>query len=114
VGVNLDIAHWRLARDITPELVWDTPVVRNRIVHAHIAGHHRCSHLGDLPLRDLNQPEDFRPWLDLVDRIASDWRDPLLPQFSGYVSLEMEAAKARGLVSDSTQDLAGLLRNGVW
>lgn len=114
VGVNLDIAHWRLARDITPEQVWDTPVVRDRIVHAHIAGHHRCSHLGDLPLGDLNQPEDFRPWIDLLNRIATDWRDPMLPQFSGYVSLEMEAAKSRDLVTDSTKKLASLLRTGRW
>ena len=113
VGLNLDIAHWILAGDISPEQVWDTPEVRNRIVHAHIAGHHRCSHLGDLHLYDLNKPEDFLPWIDLLRRIAAEWRDPQLPQFSGYVSLEYEAAKQREDVADCSMKLEKLLR-GIW
>jgi len=108
VGVNLDIAHWRLARDIAPAQVWDTPEVRNRIVHAHISDHHRCMH-GDLPLYDANAAEDFRPWIELLHRIASDWRTPDLPQFSGYVSVELEAAKDKQVVVQSIQQLERLL-----
>ncbi len=110
VGVNLDIAHWNLAKDISPQRVWDTPEVRNRIVHAHIAGHHHCSHLGDLHLSDLNTPKDFRLWIDLLRRIAADWRDPDLPQFSGWVSLEYEAAKHQADVEDSFMLLTDLLQ----
>jgi hypothetical protein len=114
VGVNLDIAHWRLAGDITPELVWDAPAVRDRIVHAHIAGHQRCSHLADLPMDALNRHEDFRPWIDLLHRISTDWRDSNLPQFSGYVSLELEAAKDINLVKGSVEKLDSLLSKGKW
>jgi len=114
VGVNLDIAHWRLARDIAPAQVWDTLEVRNRIVHAHFAGHHRCSHLGDIPPNDLNRPEDFRPWIDLLRQIAADWRAPDLPQFSGFVSLELEAAKDRNLVTESVEKLVSLIWRGTW
>lgn len=108
VGVNLDIAHWRLARDITPEQVFDTPEVRNRIVHAHISGHHRCIH-GDLAIGDSSDAEGFRPWLELLHRIASDWRAPELPQFSGYVSVELEAAKDPQTVAHSIDELVKLI-----
>jgi sugar phosphate isomerase/epimerase len=109
VGVNLDVAHWRLAGDITPQRVWDAPVVRNRISHAHLAGHHHCSHLGDLPPLDLNEAEHFRPWIELLQRIAADWRAPDLPQFSGYISLELEAARDRRVVGVSLQQLVDLM-----
>jgi len=109
VGVNVDIAHWRLARDITPERVWDTPEVRDRIVHGHLSGHHHCSHFGDLPPFDLNAAKDFRPWIELLRRIAADWRDPELPQFSGYVSLELEAAKELRIVTKSVLQLVNLI-----
>ncbi len=109
VGVNLDVAHWKLARNIRPDEVWDTPEVRDRIVHAHLAGHHPCSHFGDLPPFDLNEKEDFQPWIDLLRRIAADRRNPDLPQFSGYVSLELEAAKDGDLVALSVGQLLELI-----
>jgi len=114
VGVNLDIAHWRLAHDIVPERVWDTPEVRDRIVHSHVAGHHCCSHLGDLPLGDLNRAEEFRPWIDLLQRIAADWRSPELPRFSGYISLELEAAKDKNVVASSLAQHVKFVETGRW
>jgi len=108
VGLNLDVAHWRIA-GIDPATVRQNPAVRGRIVHAHISGHHRCAHFGDIPLFELNQPGDFAPWLDLLDDLvgASEGEGSL--KFSSFVSVEYEAAKDPGLVRKSVSQFVGLL-----
>ena len=102
VGVNLDIAHWRMARGktvsgrITPELVRSSDAVLGRMAHAHIAGHHDCTHLGDLTLDVLNDPlRDFGPWLDLLQDLPSLGNR----LFSGHVSVELEAAKCNRMTN---------------
>ena len=109
VGVNLDISHYRLAR-ITPREVLDCRLVRNRIVHAHISGHHRCGHLGDLPLLDLNDEKDFLPWLELLETANAGNRPADLPPFSGHVSLEMEATMWKRSLTRSVELLDNMCR----
>lgn len=112
VGVNLDIAHWRMAprpstmsglRHITPDDVRNSVVFR-RIVHAHISGHDEKAHFGDVGLTDLNIDADFLPWLALLRRRAVLRDRSLL--YSGFVSLEMEACKAGASARNSMTNLA--------
>jgi sugar phosphate isomerase/epimerase len=113
VGFNLDIVHWRLA-DIRPEII--TPnhryyeeAIAERIIHAHVGGHHPNGHFGDVRLLEINELEDFLPWVRALRKLASLQRGPTLPQFSGCVSVEFEAARSEELVVNSVDDLATLL-----
>jgi sugar phosphate isomerase/epimerase len=98
VGFNLDIGHWNIA-GIDPDWVrYDdaAKLVRNRIIHAHLSGHHKTAHFGDIPLENSYgectiSPKDVHPWIDLLREINSEASREL--PFSGYVSLELEAAK---------------------
>lgn len=111
VGLNLDIAHWRIALgDDAIEVIQKTEVVRRRIVHAHISGHHPHAHLGDVRLDVLNEPfRDFGPWIRLLRSIASEVWGRRYPSFSGYVSHEFEAARDPKEVWDSVEELRRLL-----
>lgn len=103
VGLNLDIAHWRLAQ-IKPADVEANKEVKRLIYHAHIAGHHRAGHFGDIALFDLNNAADFEPWLKLLDSLVADQS-----AFDGYVSVELEAADDEVVVLRSLHDLAQML-----
>jgi len=108
VGFNLDIAHWRLAKVPVPSDSDTT--LKERVVHAHLSGHHRRAHFGDIPPLDLNAASDFDPWLDLLEGIAlSTQAREASPGFSGYVSLEAEAAKNVEIVQQSVRQLVALL-----
>jgi hypothetical protein len=108
VGLNLDIAHWNMAPGVTPERVRATPNVMERIVHAHCSGHHPQGHFGDACIFDLNDPATFVPYVDLLQEIAAGRGDSGLP-FSGYVSVEFEAARSPALVRTSVERLKELL-----
>jgi hypothetical protein len=103
-GINVDLSHYALAQ-VKPHQVLSTMEVRQSVVHAHIAGHHRRGHLGDLPLLDLNNEAEFAPWLDMLDEIAADPPADDGPRFSGYVSLELEAAKLMAPLESSLRVL---------
>lgn len=107
VGLNLDIAHWIMAPGVTPEKVRNTPHVMSRIVHAHCSGHHGKGHFGDICLFDLNGPEAFIPYIDLLQDIADERTEADLP-FSRYVSIEFEAAPSPDLVRTSVEQLRTL------
>lgn len=116
VGINLDVSHFKLA-GIDPTWIRHDQKVRDRIVHAHLSGSHRCSHFGDLPplgLMDEAESQadfvrrEYEPWIDLLRTIAGDVRDNGLP-FSGHVSLELEAAKCVGDVRNGLEQLIDLL-----
>lgn len=119
VGLNLDIAHWRLASrqapkpedEITPEKVAADPLVFRRVAHAHVAGHHPSGHFGDIPLEALNDPErDFGPWIRLlVSRAGLSDQESGELKFSGYLSIELEATKHSDLLTRSVETLARLL-----
>lgn len=111
VGVNLDVAHWRLAQIKLEDLndgSGDSETVRNQIAHAHISGHHRSAHFGDTGLDELNNPADFLPWLRYLDQRARTSGSGGIT-FSGYVSHEFEAAKDPEKVKQSVVILHSLI-----
>jgi len=95
VGFNLDISHWRIANVRSPE-DWQDRLIKDRISHAHISGHHRTAHFGDcLPVE--KDWQEFLPWFRLLEELCSDESQQArkksgLTPFSTYVSVEMEAA----------------------
>ena len=113
VGFNLDVAHWRLA-GIDVEAVRRNKEVMRRIVHAHLAGHHRCAHFGDVVPLDINSPQEFAPWIELLEDVlkerATGSSNDNGPKFSGYVSLELEASRSSRLVMLGFQQLSELIR----
>ncbi len=126
VGYNLDIGHWRIAKIASLDVGSnrdDAKAIRRRIVHAHVSAHHRCAHFADAPLVDdigktlaHNGDGELLPWLHLLRMLpevpASDaGQSPRCPPFSGYVSLELEAAKNMELVIKSIEKLKELLSN---
>lgn len=104
IGINLDIAHFRMA-NISVQQVERFPELLSRIKHSHISGHHRSAHFGDISLMALNDPSDFVPWLQLLDSIRKSQKD-----FSGVVSLELEAVKSKDDVESAIGELLDLLR----
>ena len=110
VGVNLDISHWRMGQSgsprkdaLTAAMVRDSSVFR-QIVHAHISGHDRKAHFGDLPLDIEHAEREYFPWLALLRHRAA-FKDRNLP-FSGYVSLELEACSDPAMARATMRNLA--------
>jgi hypothetical protein len=106
LGFCLDIAHWNVA-GVKPKDLEDSASVKSRIVHAHISGHHRCGHLGDVPFsqrKRLEDYEDYLEWLQLLSGLSRKGR-PGRPPFSGFISLELEAAKHIDYVLESWKQL---------
>jgi hypothetical protein len=92
VGLNADLAHWVMSGDVNDYL----ESIRHRIVHAHISGHHPTSHFGDTELTS-ELAERYRPLMSFLRQLLKEdecdaRRNNGLPQFSGYISLEYEAA----------------------
>lgn len=97
IAFNLDISHWNIA-GIDPEWIRSEMAkpIRTRITHAHVGGHHRAAHFGDAPLVDdegmwINPPEDLIPWVEMLEHLDEEADRPV--SFSGYLSLEIEAAR---------------------
>ncbi len=127
IGFNLDIAHWWL-KNIRPEFIegplkylateypngiddeifrYPEPLLKNRIFHSHISGHSRRAHFGDISLSMMAEEDKqlYIAWLSkLVELSQTEGTE-----FSGYVSLEFEAARSRSCVVDSTLELLNLL-----
>lgn len=113
VGFNLDIAHWAFLAGIRADQLAPTTelgaLVRRRILHAHIADH-RLGHFGDQAPGALNDERAFAPWLELLDQIAAEER-PAGMDFSGFVSLELEACREAGEVTAALRTLRRMLGN---
>jgi hypothetical protein len=113
VGLNLDVAHWRLAfvrgesgdADIVKRI--RSSGVFSHICHAHISGHSLLGHFGDLSLRSVNLPDEFLPWIELLKERSQVTSG--IP-FSGCISLEIEAAKDVASIHSSLADLDWLLQ----
>ena len=107
VGLYLDIAHWRMAR-IRPEQIINCERVFENICHSHIAGHCERAHSGDLPpfglTPDSHEREQIIPWLKLLEQRAGE--QTAIP-YSGFVSLEMEAANSL-LLQEGISQLSAL------
>lgn len=128
VGLNLDVAHWMLAGieathvgspatrpsgngDSTPEH-WTGCRLRDRIVHAHISDHGN-GHFSDVLLHELHRKREFLDWLRLLQHRKMARANQGSVPFSGYVSVEFEAAKNNHDVVESLSRLSALLRE-VW
>ncbi len=79
------------------------PDIRSRIFHSHVSGHSRRAHFGDISLAMLSDDgrSDYIQWLSKIGQLADDVDN----KFSGYVSLEFEAARSRDRVVDSACEL---------
>jgi hypothetical protein len=115
VGINLDIAHWRMAfvnnRSSTDHKVVhriENSKIFSRISHGHISGHSLLGHFGDLDLRTLNSPGDYLPWINLLNKRVRT-KSPV--PFSGYLSLELESIKDFTALKTSVADLEWLLKS---
>ncbi|HEV8607928.1 MAG TPA: hypothetical protein VGQ99_21515 [Tepidisphaeraceae bacterium] len=121
VGLNLDVAHWKLA-DIDLRLLYsnDDPgrMVRQRITHSHISDHGRGHFgdaapgtvgLGDYCVRRRERFAAFKPWIQFLRYVRSESRENNLPPFSGYLSLELEACRGPGVLALGVKNLLELL-----
>lgn len=108
VGVNLDLAHWRLAKIVAEGFADRCPEVFRRIAHAHASGHHASGHFGDCIPQLVNTTDHFSAWLELLRRRVGSCGESVVP-FSGYVSLEYEVAKSEAHVTSAYSYLQELL-----
>jgi sugar phosphate isomerase/epimerase len=94
VGLNLDIPHWHFLAGIDPEwlLSPENAFIRNRIVHAHVCDHH-VGHFCDTPPGNFNSLERYMRWFSLIYELQNVQRLDRGPEFSGFVSCEMEACR---------------------
>jgi sugar phosphate isomerase/epimerase len=99
IGLNLDLAHFRILAGIEPAKL--RPEIRQRILGVHISGHSK-GHLGDLHLNALNQLEDglFDTWLNELADLASKRQ-----RFKGVINIEMEACRCEMEVASSCRML---------
>jgi sugar phosphate isomerase/epimerase len=104
VGFNLDVSHFRLA-EVSLDSLRDNERFRNRCFHAHLSGHHPFGHYGDTALCAFEQGDGMKPWLSFLQDIAEE-----NPRFSGFVSLEYEAARSPSAIRDSLNDMFTLLK----
>jgi hypothetical protein len=110
LGFNCDISHFRMA-GISPGDVIANDEISRKLIHSHCGGHHPAGHLGDTGLLLLHPSEVYTPWLEMLRYVARAPREDREPQFSGYVSLEYEAAKNGACVRSSFQHLSDLVSN---
>lgn len=120
VGLNLDIAHFKIA-GISPSFLKGQheggiqgPNLTHWIVHSHIADHPLRMHTRDLSLGAFSNlehfPSDFCGYLDLLMDRAVDYeknKGGLL--FSGAVALELEGCGRVTWIHDSIGQLKRLL-----
>ena len=118
VGLNLDIAHFRIA-GITPAVlaggVAGYPDLTDWLVHSHIADHPLWMHTRDLSLGAFTQverfPTEFCPYLDVLVRRAKNARAaPGGLRFTNAVALELEGCSRLSWVHESLVHLKRLLR----
>jgi sugar phosphate isomerase/epimerase len=101
VGLNLDIAHWRLGGfDLAETLAYRG--VCERIVHGHASdnGH---GHFGDVVLGKIGRLEDLEMWLAVLGSSCHNRIGVVCP----WVSVELEAAKEWSMVAESLARLQG-------
>jgi hypothetical protein len=107
VGVNLDIPHWAfLSRiDIDWLLESENKSILNRVLHCHISDH-SIGHFGCTTIGSSHNKEDFGNWIGLISKIII----PQCPNFSGYISCEMEGCKDARFIRNCTDHLVDLIR----
>lgn len=115
VGFNLDIGHWAFLTGIRLDDLARTSelgsLVRRRILHAHVSDH-RLGHFGDLPVGTAHDEREFAPWIDFLERISRETREPGM-EFSGFVSAELEASRTSAELQESLADLSSVIPSEV-
>lgn len=116
VGFNLDIAHFALAGIAPKQLLQkEHRDVLTRICHVHLSDHGQ-GHFGDVPAGQAGlgrggnlktRLESFRPWLELIVK-RYEFKNEQHPKMSGYVSVELEAAKGGDVVRNSVVNLRSI------
>jgi sugar phosphate isomerase/epimerase len=102
VGLNLDIPHWDFLAGTPPEwlLADENESVRHRITHVHVSDHH-VGHFSCTAPGSLNPMEKFARWMSALKQLSQEKRPGNFPQFSGFVSCEMEACREKEMLVDS-------------
>jgi hypothetical protein len=79
--------------------------VASRVFHAHISGHSRKGHFGDISLCSIDgeAQKKFKEWLTFLNDFA------VAPDFGGFISVEYEAAREERIVIESVRELLGWL-----
>lgn len=93
-GLNLDIAHWKLAGISITEARKLSNDVKSSILHAHLSGHFPLGHFGDVQPLLFDEADDFKHWLIFLSELPSG-------SYSGIVALEQEAVKSQPYLVNS-------------
>jgi hypothetical protein len=111
VGLNVDIGHFSCLAGISAaELRYDE-VLWPRILHGHISDH-GAAHC-DLPIGTRHSNKYFKPFLHLLaERGRHCLNGQGMADFSGHVSVELEACRDNALVAACVKDLVKLLPHG--
>ena len=104
IGFNLDIAHWWL-EGIEPSFLEQHATLKQRIFHSHISGHSRRAHFGDISLAAMTAEgkASFCEWLQFLTTLKGQ------DGYSGFVSLEYEAARDTHVIVESVSELFQML-----
>lgn len=112
VGLNLDVPHWHFLAGISPEWLTlpENRSILNRITHAHISDHH-IGHFCDATINTFpKHAPQFQRWITVLKQLCSSSRSLDCPDFSGFISCEMEACKEVAFLQQSYTTLTNLLR----
>ena len=98
VGLNLDVAHWKLC-GIDPSEVPKS--IQDLVIHMHVSDHGK-GHFGDASLGSVNPLKEFEPWLTMGGSLVS--REGA----SGMISLELECCLDDGVLRESVKNLKSI------
>jgi hypothetical protein len=106
VGVNLDIPHWDFLSGIDTGWLTQTEnkFILDHVLHCHISDHTN-GHFGCSTIGSFHEDGEFGDWIRLVSQtIMPSW-----PNFSGFISCEMEGCKDERFVKNCTKKLQDLI-----
>ena len=110
IGLNLDIPHWAFLSDL--DLRWllapERKFIRDRIAHMHICDHAK-GHFADNIIGLFNDENVFREWIKFANQIKAEPRGEDFPEFSGFISCEMEACGKEELLRAGYEKFAQLI-----
>lgn len=89
IGLNVDIGHMFILSDQDEDPMRALTALMPRIMHFH-ASDHTLSHFCDLEIPSFHSVEDFKLWVDLFVRVATQ-RQIRNPFFTGTIAIEVEA-----------------------
>jgi hypothetical protein len=109
------IGHWDFLSGIAPEWLLEekNTSILNRIVHAHISDHH-VGHFSDLSVSTIPRHDyRFSRWLEVLQTIMKNSRTNEFPEFSGFVSCEMEACKTSTILKTCFNNVDNLVKQSA-